>query len=277
MTAFETNSRLVEFAPDILQSVEIPQTDVYAQFGHSVVQGQRDWYPTRLLQTVTNKMDDIDQETGYPWYERTGKAEPTGNDTTNVVVGGGAFVTAAMADAYTILAGQGKAPRLVIHSGGRPKYLEASSPEISEGGVMQRAFNTRLNVRGIPLPPQRVIDTTRTTTDDIRYSLDAVLEAGGTSVTFVGLGLRFDRFMILYQNLREETDKYNGIEVYTLFAEAVLRAKALQLGRGEQFDAQWDNFTQSEGYKRTLAMEQAGIRKLAEGNYGKNPNVGGRT
>ena len=264
--------------PTSAETLQIPQTDCYVEFGHSIGKGKDEtWHLTRLLQTVEDK-DEVDSETGYHWYERTGKLETVNKSTTNAVVGGGVFVTAAIAEVCKILHVSGKDPHLVIHCGGRPKYLEdnaAGDPEVSEGAVMQSEFNKRL--KDTSAPPQKLINFGRTTKDDIINSLDTVLESEGKSVTFVGLGMRFPRFEALYQEVMLETDKYNSIKVHMLPAEDVLRAKALEKNRTGQFEAIWKDFTESEGYKRTTAMEEAGMKRLKESTYGQTPQGTGNT
>src|SRR4051812_45806221 len=117
-----------------IQPFEYPKTDVYVQFGHSIEQ-YRDgsWHLTRLLQAVKNK-DEFDKETGYPWPLRTAKYSKIDKKDKEAIAGGGIFVTAALVDAYESLKAEGEAPKLIIHCGGKPLYIENFNA--SEGEIM---------------------------------------------------------------------------------------------------------------------------------------------
>lgn len=250
-------------------------TECLVQFGHSIEKGANDkWYLTRLLQTVEELGVAPD---GFKKFVRTGKREPVNPSTTNAIVGGGVVNTAATVEIYRQLAERGEAPKVVVHCGGRAGYLDKAAldnPTISEGKVMQEAFNSRL---GEKPESQVLIEHGKTTEDDMRDGLDVALRNGCKSVTYVGLEIRLPRCKVFYEKITGETNKFNGITVNFVSAEDVIGDIARRKGRTAQWEKVLGEYKGSEGYKRTLEAELGGIQALKSGTYGQSLGGTGKT
>lgn len=118
---------------------QYPEVDCIVNIGHSIGQGKNGlWYlslPAQPIKELGLRSD------GSRIFLRTARIESSHRlfQSEHSIVGGGVFAAVATAELYRQLDFEDKAP-YVLHTGGRPAYLEESTPDqphLTEGILMQ--------------------------------------------------------------------------------------------------------------------------------------------
>lgn len=236
-----------------------PVVDGIATIGHSVSADSSNGSLSRMAQTVVDTGEMFPD--GRRKFIRTAKTEGQMTLTEllnapDTIIGGGEAVMRAVVELC-----KKRQPKVLIHSGGRPKYLEIAAdrrPELTEALIMKRSIEKQLGT-GIR---QVLKENGKNTIDDMKAILEAAREQGCRTIGLVALTLRFPRCLEALSQVKIKYPEYKDIEVIPLPAEVVISAAA-----GEHWNAFWDKYRQSKSYQKTLEDEKGGFVAMRANEY----------
>lgn len=178
----------------------------------------------------------------------------------NTVVGGGNANTLATYHLFTKLNRRGISPKLIIFAAGRPDYLAAEPPEVSEGIAMKQILFRRLDREEIERPETAILKENKNTKDDIKESLRILIEQGIRNAVIITVQIHTERtreFMKMAKAAVGDED----IELTLIASEEILgeiSPKYQRIFRMAQ------NMTP---FKRTVIKEKTGVEAIRGGEY----------
>lgn len=256
-----------------------PPVDVLVNIGHSVVRGG----DGRL---VLSGMAQPIRDTGETFpdggkkFVRTGveghvpspamwrkRAHNRKEEESAAIMGGGVLVNEAAVVFFNELNSRGQAPKLVVHTGGRPGYMERLRVKENEGVHMRKAFRRSV---GRHAEYAEVLETgNKNTKGDMETALKETLDAGHKSLAVIAVGDRLPRCQAFLDELKGEHPEYGDLKVHLIPAERVVKYKAEEKGKEDQWNNFWSRFTSSGAYRKTYNDERAGYDRVVVGAYMK--------
>jgi len=251
----------------------VPPTDVLVNIGHSVV----------LMPSSKNEHLGISgsaqpiEYTGEFWRDGTPKFIRSGTQEytppkklwaeEKSILGGGVIAIQGAAYLYNELAQKGSAPNLVVHTGGRPGYLEGTPENENEALYMQQAFVKSVGTN-MQENTKQVLETQgKTTKDDMRISLEQAIQNRANSITIVAIGIRLPRCKAFIDELIEQNPQYANLQVNLIPAELLMQQKASQKEKGHVWQNFWDQFAGSMPYQKTYEDEKIGYENAVAKRY----------
>lgn len=248
----------------------LPDTDCIIEIGHNI-ERLRDgrFYPSSLAISVREAGSWSD---GAKKYVRTG-IKPAGTvkelyQSDEAIAAGGVLEVVACAYLYDVLRSERHIPKLVIHSGGRPGYLDEAAhdqPDMTEAKPMVELFHHRIALSSSTR--EIMLETGKNTKDDMRDSLTEALKAGCNSAVILSLEMRMPRCWVFVQQVTAENPQLAVIDVKYRSTEEIITLSAQNKGRLPQWEKALHEFKASKPYQRTFNDEKNGFDMAAKGMY----------
>ncbi|MEK7115084.1 MAG: hypothetical protein AAB847_01870 [Patescibacteria group bacterium] len=204
------------------------------------------------------------------------------SDDENVLIAGGCANSLATADLFVHQVISGNFPQLLAWAAGRPRYLEQEPPELSEGSVLFKYFESHLK-RMSPDVFEMLGNTrmefqtkNRNTRDDLLQSLEMAKQMNLSKLIIISVFVHLRRIAEFYKFALQARPDFADIEVEFKASEMILfDAPDVQSNlfledaevAGVFNDLAWAKIIESKVYRRTAAREAKGIEDLHAGRY----------
>lgn len=215
------------------------------------------WKPVGYVQ----KLDEKNMRTGK-------RKKNIAKEDKQTWLAGGTATTIAGIEMFEEL--KGTKPKLLIIAAGRPAYLENEPEGFSEGTIMKRILDRKVEGQHETV----ILDKAKNTQDNVIFSLEEAMARGLTSIAYIDSFIAMERTKEFYKLALKEHPEFEKIKVNFYTAEEMLERRYKEHPIAlEEFNKIQEKLKQTGAYKHTSEREKIGVEKIKRGEYtGKKGN-----